>query len=118
MTWPLGVKANVVSVMTPRSTRTPQVEPAWSWIGLRCPFCHEGVAPEATDGGPIAFVEDGDPIVIDVPNRKLDVLVDEATMAKRKEGWKPKDPRYTSGFLAKYAKLVQSASRGAITNVG
>jgi dihydroxy-acid dehydratase len=76
------------------------------------------VAPEATDGGPIAFVEDGDPIVIDVPNRKLDVLVDGATMARRKEGWKPKDPRYTSGFLAKYAKLVQSASRGAITNVG
>jgi dihydroxy-acid dehydratase len=76
------------------------------------------VAPEATDGGPIAFVEDGDPVVIDVPNRRLDVLVDEATMAKRKEGWKPKDPRYTSGFLAKYAKLVQSASRGAITNVG
>jgi dihydroxy-acid dehydratase len=76
------------------------------------------VAPEATDGGPIAFVEDGDPVVIDVPNRKLDLLVDEATMAKRKEGWKPKDPRYTSGFLAKYARLVQSASRGAITNVG
>ncbi|HLJ07227.1 MAG TPA: dihydroxy-acid dehydratase [Acidimicrobiia bacterium] len=76
------------------------------------------VAPEATDGGPIAFVEDGDPIVIDVPNRKLDVLVDEATMAKRREGWKPKDPRYTSGFLAKYARLVQSASRGAITNIG
>ena len=76
------------------------------------------VAPEATDGGPIAFVEDGDPVVIDVPNRKLDVLVDEATMAKRREGWKPKDPRYTSGFLAKYAKLVQSASRGAITNLG
>ena len=76
------------------------------------------VAPEATDGGPIAFVEDGDPVVIDVPNRKLDVLVDEATMAKRREGWKPKDPRYTSGFLAKYAQLVQSASRGAITNLG
>jgi dihydroxy-acid dehydratase len=76
------------------------------------------VAPEATDGGPIAFVEDGDPVVIDVPNRKLDLLVDEATMAKRREGWKPMDPRYTSGFLAKYAKLVQSASRGAITNLG
>src|ERR687888_2262284 len=76
------------------------------------------VAPEATDGGPIAFVEDGDPVVIDVPNRKLDVLVDDATMAKRRGGWKPKDPRYTSGFLAKYAQLVQSASRGAITNLG
>jgi dihydroxy-acid dehydratase len=56
--------------------------------------------------------------VIDVPNRRLDVLVDEATMAKRRQGWKPKEPRYTSGFLGKYAQLVQSASRGAITNLG
>jgi dihydroxy-acid dehydratase len=63
-------------------------------------------------------VEDGDPVVIDVPNRRLDLLVDEATMARRREGWKPKEPRYTSGFLAKYATLVQSASRGAITNLG
>jgi len=73
------------------------------------------------DEGVVAHVGiavDGDPIVIDVPNRKLDVLVDEASMARRREGWKPMDPRYTSGFLAKYAKLVQSASRGAITNVG
>jgi dihydroxy-acid dehydratase len=75
------------------------------------------VAPEAPDGGPIAFVEDGDRIVIDVPERRLDLLVDEATLAKRRQGWKPKEPRYTSGFLAKYARLVQSASRGAITNV-
>jgi dihydroxy-acid dehydratase len=76
------------------------------------------VAPEAPLGGPIAFVEDGDRIVIDVPNRTLDLVVDEATMARRREGWKPKDPRYTSGFLGKYARLVQSASRGAITNLG
>jgi dihydroxy-acid dehydratase len=76
------------------------------------------VAPEAPDGGPIAFVEDGDTIVIDVPNRRLDMQVDEAEMARRREGWKPKEPRYTSGFLAKYAQLVQSASRGAITNLG
>jgi dihydroxy-acid dehydratase len=75
------------------------------------------VAPEAPDGGPIAFVEDGDTIVIDVPERRLELMVDEATLAKRREGWKPKEPRYTSGFLAKYARLVQSASRGAITNV-
>jgi dihydroxy-acid dehydratase len=75
------------------------------------------VAPEAPDGGPIAFVEDGDRIVIDVPERRLELLVDEATLAKRREGWKPKEPRYTTGFLAKYARLVQSASRGAITNV-
>ncbi len=74
------------------------------------------VAPEATDGGPIAFVEDGDTIVIDVPNRVVDVAVAPAEMARRKEGWKPKEPRYTSGFLGKYAKLVQPASRGAITN--
>jgi dihydroxy-acid dehydratase len=76
------------------------------------------VAPEAPDGGPIAFVEEGDVIVIDVPHRRLDLLVDEAELARRREGWKPKEPRYTSGFLAKYASLVQSASRGAITNLG
>jgi len=74
------------------------------------------IAPEATDGGPIAFVNDGDPIVIDVPNRRLDVLVDAAELAKRQAGWKPNQPRYTTGFLAKYARQVQSASRGAITN--
>jgi dihydroxy-acid dehydratase len=79
-------------------------------------FCVGHIAPEATDGGPIAFVNDGDPILIDVPNRRLDVLVDEAEMAKRRAGWKPNTARYTSGFLGKYARVVQSASRGAITN--
>src|SRR5438067_3532761 len=74
------------------------------------------IAPEATEGGPIAFVNDGDPIVIDVPNRRLDVLVDDAELATRRAGWKPNTPRYTSGFLAKYARQVQSASAGAITN--
>jgi dihydroxy-acid dehydratase len=76
------------------------------------------VTPEAPLGGPIAFVEDGDTIVIDVPNRRLDLLVDEAEMARRRDGWKPNEPRYTSGFLGKYAQLVQPASRGAITNLG
>jgi dihydroxy-acid dehydratase len=76
------------------------------------------VTPEAPLGGPIAFVEDGDTVVIDVPNRRLDLLVDEAEMARRRDGWKPNEPRYTSGFLGKYAQMVQSASRGAITNLG
>jgi dihydroxy-acid dehydratase len=80
-------------------------------------FCIGHVAPEATDGGPIAFVRDGDRIRIDVPNKKLDLLVDDATMTERHRGWKPNPPRYTSGVLAKFAKLVQGAETGAITNI-
>ena len=80
-------------------------------------FCIGHVAPEATDGGPIAFVNDGDRIRIDVPSKRLDLLVDDATMAERRRGWKPNPPRYTSGVLAKYAKLVQGAETGAITNI-
>ncbi|MCE2736171.1 MAG: dihydroxy-acid dehydratase [Acidimicrobiaceae bacterium] len=80
-------------------------------------FCIGHVAPEAVDGGPIAFVQEGDRIRIDVPNKSLDVLVDAAEMEKRKVGWKPNPPRYTSGVLAKFAKLVQGAEKGAITNV-
>ncbi|MFM7900154.1 MAG: dihydroxy-acid dehydratase, partial [Actinomycetota bacterium] len=80
-------------------------------------FCIGHVAPEASDGGPIAFVRDGDRIKIDVPTKRLDVLVDHATMAERRRGWKPNPPRYTSGVLAKYAKLVQGAETGAITNI-
>ena len=79
-------------------------------------FCIGHVAPEATDGGPIAFVRDGDRIQIDVPTKRLDVLVDDATMVERRRGWKPNPPRYTSGVLAKYARLVQGADTGAITN--
>jgi dihydroxy-acid dehydratase len=75
------------------------------------------VAPEAVDGGPIAFVRDGDRIKIDVANFGLDLLVDEAELAKRREGWKPNPPRYTSGVLGKYAKLAQGAEKGAITNL-
>ena len=80
-------------------------------------FCIGHVAPEAVDGGPIAFVNEGDRIRIDVPNKSLDVLVDAAEMEKRKVGWKPNPPRYTTGVLAKFAKLVQGADKGAITNV-
>ena len=79
-------------------------------------FCIGHVAPEAVDGGPIAFVKEGDRIRIDVPSKALDVLVDAAEMEKRKVGWKPNPPRYTTGVLAKFAKLVQGAETGAITN--
>ena len=79
-------------------------------------FCIGHVAPEATDGGPIAFVHDGDLIRIDVPTKSLDLLVDDAELARRRDGWTPNPPRYTSGVLGKYAKLVQGAETGAITN--
>jgi dihydroxy-acid dehydratase len=80
-------------------------------------FCIGHVAPEATNGGPIAFVNDGDKILIDVPSLKLDLLISETELANRKKGWKPNPPRYTSGVLAKFAKLAQGADRGAITNI-
>ncbi len=80
-------------------------------------FCVGHVAPEAVDGGPIAFVNDGDRIVIDASNHTIELLVDDAELARRKANWKLPEPRYTSGFLAKYAKLAQGAERGAITNI-
>ena len=80
-------------------------------------FCVGHVAPEAVDGGPIAFVSDGDRIVIDAAAHTIDLLVDDAKLAERKAGWKIPEPRYTSGVLAKYAKLAQGAEKGAITNV-
>jgi dihydroxy-acid dehydratase len=79
-------------------------------------FCIGHVAPEATDGGPIAFVRDGDAIVIDVANRSLDLRVDESELASRRIDWHPNPARYTTGVLGKYAKLVQGAETGAITN--
>ena len=79
-------------------------------------FCVGHVSPEALDGGPIALVQDGDQIVIDADTHTLDLLVDEATLAARRKNWKPIEPRYTSGFLAKYARLAQGAEKGAVTN--
>ena len=78
-------------------------------------FCIGHVAPEAVDGGPIAFVRDGDRIKIDVHNKTIDVLVDETELVRRRADWKLPEPRYTSGVLAKYAKLVQGAELGAVT---
>ena len=77
-------------------------------------LCVGHVAPEAVDGGPIAFVEDGDRIRLDVANATLDLLVDADELERRKAGWQPLPPVYTRGVLAKYTKLVQSASRGAV----
>ena len=79
-------------------------------------FCIGHVAPEAVDGGPIAFVREGDRIRIDVPTKSLDLLVDASEIEKRKVGWTPNAPRYTTGVLAKFARLVQGAETGAITN--
>jgi len=77
-------------------------------------LCVGHVAPEAVDGGPIAFIKDGDIVRIDIPNRKLDLLVDAAELEKRKVGWKPLPHKYDRGVLHKYSKLVGSASRGAV----
>ncbi|MGO9456293.1 MAG: dihydroxy-acid dehydratase [Acidimicrobiales bacterium] len=78
-------------------------------------FCIGHVAPEAVDGGPIALVADGDRIDIDVTGHRVDLLVDEAELERRRQALKPFEPRYTSGVLAKYARLVTGADRGAVT---
>ena len=77
-------------------------------------LCVGHVAPEAVDGGPIAFVKDGDRIRINIPDRTLDLLVDENELATRKANFSPLPNRYTTGVLSKYAKLVGSASKGAV----
>jgi dihydroxy-acid dehydratase len=77
-------------------------------------LCVGHVAPEAANCGPIALVQDGDRIVLDIPNGRLDLLVDGAELQRRKADWKPLPPRYETGALAKYAKLVGSAARGAV----
>lgn len=77
-------------------------------------LCVGHIAPEASDGGPIAFLRDGDRITLDVANMTLDVHVDEAELARRAEGWEPLPPKYTRGVLGKYRKVVQSAAHGAV----
>jgi dihydroxy-acid dehydratase len=78
-------------------------------------FCVGHVAPESVDGGPIALVEDGDTITIDADRKILDLDVDEAELARRREKVVAPAPRYTTGVLAKYARLVTGAERGAVT---
>jgi dihydroxy-acid dehydratase len=77
-------------------------------------LCVGHVSPEAVDGGPIAFVKNGDRVRIDVKNRKLDLLVDEKEMAERRKSFKPLSHKYRRGVLAKYSKLVGSAAKGAV----
>jgi len=77
-------------------------------------LCVGHVAPEAVDAGPIAFVKDGDRIRLNVAGGTLDLLVDDAELALRREGWAPPPPKHERGVLAKYAKLVGSAAHGAV----
>ena len=75
------------------------------------------VSPEAAVGGPIALVEEGDIISINIPENKLNVLVSDEEMAKRKEKWQPREPKITTGYLSRYRELVTSGNRGAILEV-
>ena len=72
------------------------------------------VSPEAVEGGPIAFVRDGDMIDIDIDNCRLDVRISQEEMEKRRQGWKPNEPKVKTGYLARYAKMVSSAMQGAV----
>jgi len=78
-------------------------------------LCIGHIAPEATDGGPISLVRDGDLIRVDIATRSLELLVEPEELVARKQDWQPLPPRYTRGVLAKYSKLVHSAAQGAYT---
>ncbi|MFJ6097247.1 dihydroxy-acid dehydratase [Williamsia muralis] len=79
-------------------------------------LCIGHIAPEASDGGPVAFIRDGDRIRVDIAARTLDLLVDDDELESRKQDWQPLDHKYQRGVLSKYAKLVRSASVGAVTH--
>ena len=76
------------------------------------------VAPEAKDGGPIGLLEDGDTVTVDIPERELSVDLSDAELDDRRESWEPREPQYTGGVLAKYARDFGSAAKGAVTNPG
>jgi dihydroxy-acid dehydratase len=82
--------------------------------GTRGP-CIGHISPEAAEGGPIALVEDGDTIILDIPARKLELKVDAATLAARRAKWCAPKPKIKTGWLARYAKVVTSAHTGAVT---
>jgi dihydroxy-acid dehydratase len=75
------------------------------------------VSPEAAVGGPIAFVEEGDLIKIDIDKHSIELLVSEEELAKRKAAWTPREPKVTTGYLARYAKMVTSGNRGAVLEI-
>ena len=76
--------------------------------------CIGHISPEARDGGPLAFVQDGDTIEIDIPGRKLNVALSDEEMAKRKAAWQPPAPKVDKGYLVRYARMVTSANSGAV----
>jgi dihydroxy-acid dehydratase len=82
--------------------------------GTRGP-CIGHISPEAAEGGPIALVEEGDRILLDIPARRLELLVDEQTLNERRSKWRAPEPKIKTGWLARYAKVVTSAYTGAIT---
>jgi dihydroxy-acid dehydratase len=82
--------------------------------GTRGP-CIGHISPEAAEGGPIALVEDGDTIILDIPARRLELRVDEATLAARRAKWQAPEPKIKTGWLARYARAVTSAHTGAVT---
>jgi dihydroxy-acid dehydratase len=81
-------------------------------------MCIGYVSPEAFVGGPLALVCDGDRIRIDAAGRRMDLLVDEQELARRRADWRPRPPRHRAGALAKYARLVGQAPGGAVTHTG
>ena len=76
--------------------------------------CIGHVAPEAMEGGPIALIEEGDTITIDIPGRRLEVGASEAELVRRRAAWQKPKPKVEKGYLARYARLVASASEGAV----
>jgi dihydroxy-acid dehydratase len=76
--------------------------------------CVGHISPEAMEGGPIGLIEDGDRILVDVPHRKLELLVDESELQRRKAAWKQPEPKVKTGYLSRYARLVTSANTGAV----
>lgn len=75
------------------------------------------VSPEAAVGGPIALVQEGDIIKINIPENKIDMVVSDEELAKRRANWTPREPKVTTGYLARYASLVTSGNRGAILEI-
>jgi dihydroxy-acid dehydratase len=82
--------------------------------GTRGP-CIGHISPEAAEGGPIALVQEGDRILLDIPNRRLELLVSPSVLDERWASWQPPKPKITSGWLARYARVVTSAHTGAVT---
>ena len=76
--------------------------------------CVGHVSPEAAEGGTIGLVRNGDPILIDIPNKKIELKISEEELSKRREEWKPLKPRMNFGWLGRYQKMVANASQGAI----